>query len=88
MDSSYPEKNGKRALVTGITGQDGSYLAELLLGKGYEVYGMVRRSSSFNTSRLDHIYQDPHDEDIRFRLHFGMLSKVVHGARQTLDHWV
>jgi GDPmannose 4,6-dehydratase len=74
MTASYPEKNGKRALVTGITGQDGSYLAELLLAKGYEVYGMVRRSSSFNTSRLDHIYQDPHDEDVRLRLVYGDLA--------------
>jgi GDPmannose 4,6-dehydratase len=74
MDSSYPAKNGKRALVTGITGQDGSYLAELLLAKGYEVYGMVRRSSSFNTSRLDHIYQDPHDNDVRLRLVYGDLA--------------
>jgi GDPmannose 4,6-dehydratase len=64
----YPPKNGKRALVTGITGQDGSYLAELLLSKGYEVYGVVRRSSTFNTSRIDHIYQDPHDADVRLRL--------------------
>jgi GDPmannose 4,6-dehydratase len=74
MKHSYPEKNGKRALVTGITGQDGSYLAELLLGKGYEVYGMVRRSSSFNTSRIDHIYQDPHDDDVRLRLVYGDLA--------------
>ncbi len=74
MASSYPAKNGKRALVTGITGQDGSYLAELLLAKGYEVYGMVRRSSSFNTSRLDHIYQDPHDDDVRLRLVYGDLA--------------
>ena len=51
----------KRALITGITGQDGSYLAELLLGKGYEVHGLIRRSSSFNTERIDHLYQDPHD---------------------------
>src|SRR5918996_4861696 len=68
MKPPYPPKNGKRALVTGITGQDGSYLAELLLGKGYEVYGMVRRSSTFNTSRIDHIYQDPHEPDVRLRL--------------------
>jgi GDPmannose 4,6-dehydratase len=68
MAATYPPKNGKRALVTGITGQDGSYLAELLLGKGYEVFGMVRRSSSFNTGRIDHIYQDPHDADVRLRL--------------------
>jgi GDPmannose 4,6-dehydratase len=74
MTASYPEKNGKRALVTGITGQDGSYLAELLLAKGYEVYGMVRRSSSFNTSRIDHIYQDPHDDDVRLRLVYGDLA--------------
>jgi GDPmannose 4,6-dehydratase len=68
MKHSYPPKIGKRALVTGITGQDGSYLAELLLAKGYEVYGVVRRSSTFNTSRIDHIYQDPHDADVRLRL--------------------
>jgi GDPmannose 4,6-dehydratase len=64
----------KRALITGITGQDGSYLAEFLLGKGYEVHGLVRRSSSFNTSRIDHIYQDPHRPDARLFLHFGDLS--------------
>ena len=52
--------SSKRALITGITGQDGSYLAELLLAKGYEVHGIIRRSSSFNTERLDHLYQDPH----------------------------
>jgi len=71
---SYPPKIGKLALVTGITGQDGSYLAELLLSKGYEVYGMVRRSSSFNTGRIDHIYQDPHEEDVRLRLVYGDLA--------------
>lgn len=64
----------KKALITGITGQDGSYLAELLLGKGYEVYGIVRRSSSFNTGRIDHIYQDPHDQNPRLRLVFGDLN--------------
>jgi GDPmannose 4,6-dehydratase len=74
MSTSYPAKIGRRALVTGITGQDGSYLAELLLAKGYEVYGMVRRSSSFNTGRLDHIYQDPHEEDVRLRLVYGDLA--------------
>lgn len=63
-----------RALITGITGQDGSYLAELLLEKGYEVHGLVRRSSSFNTSRLDNIYQDPHEAKVRLRLHHGDLS--------------
>jgi len=64
----------KRALVTGITGQDGSYLADLLLSKGYEVHGLIRRSSSFNTARLDHIYQDPHDRDARLWLHYGDLT--------------
>jgi GDPmannose 4,6-dehydratase len=64
----------KRALITGITGQDGSYLAELLLSKGYEVYGVVRRSSSFNTARIDHIYQDPHEQDVRLRLVYGDLN--------------
>src|SRR3954468_17375301 len=64
----------KRALITGVTGQDGSYLAELLLAKGYEVYGMVRRSSSFNTERLEGIYQDPHVADYRLRLVYGDLD--------------
>jgi GDPmannose 4,6-dehydratase len=64
----------KRALISGITGQDGSYLAELLLDKGYEVHGIIRRSSSFNTGRLDHIYQDPHAKDVRLRLHYGDLN--------------
>lgn len=64
----------KRALITGITGQDGSYLAELLLGKGYEVHGIKRRASLFNTQRIDHIYEDPHVENSRFRLHYGDLT--------------
>jgi GDPmannose 4,6-dehydratase len=64
----------KKALITGITGQDGSYLAELLLEKGYEVHGMVRRSSSFNTGRIDHLYQDPHLPGTRLFLHFGDLN--------------
>lgn len=71
---SPPPLIGKRALITGITGQDGSYLAELLIGKGYEVWGMIRRSSSFNTARIDHIYQDPHESDIRLRLVYGDLN--------------
>jgi GDPmannose 4,6-dehydratase len=62
------------ALITGITGQDGSYLAELLLAKGYVVHGLMRRTSSFNTSRIDHIYQDPHEPDVRLRLHHGDLT--------------
>jgi GDPmannose 4,6-dehydratase len=64
----------KKALITGITGQDGSYLAEFLLHKGYEVHGIVRRASTFNTSRIDHIFTDPHDPDSRFFLHYGDLS--------------
>ena len=64
----------KKALITGITGQDGSYLAEFLLKKGYEVHGIKRRSSSFNTSRINHIYQDPHDKDCMFKLHYGDLT--------------
>ncbi|MEP7001933.1 MAG: GDP-mannose 4,6-dehydratase [bacterium] len=63
-----------RALVTGVTGQDGSYLVELLLSKGYEVHGIIRRSSSFNTSRLDHLYADPHERGVRLFLHYGDLT--------------
>lgn len=64
----------KKALITGITGQDGSYLAELLLSKGYEVHGLIRRSSSFNTDRIDHLYVDPHEPGVNFFLHYGDLS--------------
>lgn len=64
----------KKALITGITGQDGAYLAELLLDKGYEVHGIKRRSSLFNTDRIDHLYQDPHETHVRFKLHYGDLS--------------
>ena len=66
--------NQKVALITGITGQDGSYLAEFLLEKGYIVHGIKRRASSFNTQRLDHIYQDPHVDNANFKLHYGDLS--------------
>src|SRR5450755_949123 len=76
VSTSVPP-SGKTALVTGITGQDGSYLAELLLSKGYEVHGLIRRASTFNTERLDHIYQDPHDSDVRLRLHYGDLHDGV-----------
>jgi GDPmannose 4,6-dehydratase len=62
------------ALITGVTGQDGAYLAELLLGKGYEVHGIKRRTSMFNTQRIDHLYQDAHEENVRFRLHYGDLT--------------
>lgn len=64
----------KRALITGITGQDGSYLSELLLARGYEVHGLIRRASTFNTRRIDHLYQDPHSRDARLFLHYGDLS--------------
>lgn len=67
----------KRALITGITGQDGSYLAELLLGKGYEVHGLIRRASTFNTARIDHLYVDPHQPDAKMFLHYGDLSDGV-----------
>ena len=64
----------KRALITGITGQDGSYLTEYLLSLGYEVHGVIRRASTFNTQRLDHIYDDPHNPEARLLLHYGDLS--------------
>jgi len=67
----------KRALITGVTGQDGSYLSELLLEKGYEVHGVIRRSSTFNTSRIEHLYKDPHDTDSRFHLHYGDITDGV-----------
>jgi GDPmannose 4,6-dehydratase len=85
---SRPYRNDmKRALITGITGQDGSYLTELLLRKGYEVHGIIRRSSSFNTERIDHIYQDPHERGARLKLHYGDLldgnglSRLLHEVR-------
>src|SRR6185369_8385298 len=88
---SYSKKNGtiqacsicrlaksmKKALITGITGQDDSYLAELLLEKGYEVHGLIRRASTFNTERIDHLYQDPHVNDVRLFLHYGDLADSV-----------
>ncbi|WP_159250023.1 GDP-mannose 4,6-dehydratase, partial [Microcystis aeruginosa] len=64
----------KRALITGITGQDGSYLSELLLEKGYQVHGIIRRTSTFNTDRIDHIYTDPHQPDTKLFLHYGDLT--------------
>src|SRR5262249_6640403 len=72
---------GKVALITGATGQDGAYLAELLLDKGYEVHGLKRRSSSFNTARVDHLYVDPHEEDARFFLHYGDLTDATNLIR-------
>ena len=71
----------KTALITGVTGQDGAYLAELLLGKGYKVHGLKRRSSSFNTARVDHLYQDPHEGEVRFRMHYGDLTDATNLIR-------
>ena len=73
----------KRALITGITGQDGAYLAEFLLDKGYEVHGIIRRASTFNTDRIDHLYQDPHEKNKRLMLHFGDLSDST-GLRRVI----
>src|SRR3989338_8359398 len=67
-------KENKRALITGITGQDGSYLAEFLIKKNYKIYGLIRRSSSFNTDRIDHLYQDPHEKNVKLRLVYGDLN--------------
>ena len=71
----------RTALITGVTGQDGAYLAELLLQKGYIVHGVKRRSSSFNTGRVDHLYRDPHQKDVRFFLHFGDLTDATNLIR-------
>jgi len=71
----------KKALITGITGQDGAYLAEFLLKKGYEVHGIKRRSSSFNTARVDHLYRDPHEADVRFLMHYGDLTDATNLIR-------
>ena len=73
-----------KALITGITGQDGSYLAEFLLGKGYEVHGITRRTSNFNTQRIDHLYQDPHETDVRLFLHYGDLADGT-GLRRVIE---
>ena len=76
-----------KALITGITGQDGSYLAEFLLGKGYEVHGIIRRASTFNTGRIDHLYKDPHLNGVRLFLHYGDTSdssnllKLIHSIQ-------
>ena len=67
----------KKALIFGITGQDGSYLARLLLKKNYEVHGVIRRSSSFNTSRIDHLYQDPHEKNLKLILHYGDITDAI-----------
>jgi GDPmannose 4,6-dehydratase len=75
------KKQNKRALISGITGQDGAYLAEFLLGKGYEVHGIKRRSSLFNTDRIDHLYEDPHQPDRRLKLHYGDLTDATNLIR-------
>ncbi len=71
----------KKALITGITGQDGAYLAEYLLAKNYEVHGIKRRSSSLNTARVDHLYRDPHEEDVRFFMHYGDITDATNLIR-------
>lgn len=75
------EKNHKVALITGVTGQDGAYLSEFLLKKGYEVHGIKRRASLFNTDRIDHLYQDPHETDVKFKLHYGDLTDTTNLTR-------
>ena len=75
------DRNKKRALITGITGQDGAYLAELLLDKGYEVHGVKRRASLFNTDRIDHLYSDPHATGRRMILHYGDLTDATNLIR-------
>ena len=75
----------KKALITGVTGQSGSYLAEFLLDKGYEVHGIKRRASSFNTQRIDHIYEDPHISNSRFKLHYGDLTDTSNLTRLIRD---
>ena len=75
----------KKALITGITGQDGSYLADLLIAKGYEVHGIIRRASSFNTARIDHLYPDPHVNGVRHFLHYGDIADAVHMTKLLFD---
>jgi short-subunit dehydrogenase len=74
QDLFWSDELAKTALITGITGQDGAYLAEFLIAKGYKVHGVKRRASSFNTDRIDHLYQDPHEKDLRLELHYGDLT--------------
>src|SRR5436853_7145353 len=71
----------KKALITGVTGQDGAYLSEFLIAKGYEVHGIKRRSSLFNTDRIDHLYQDPHERNVKLKLHYGDLSDSANITR-------
>ena len=76
----------KVALITGVTGQDGSYLARLLLSKNYEVHGVIRRSSSFNTARIEHLYQDPHEKNRKFILHYGDITDAI--SVSSLIFWI
>ena len=76
----------KKALITGITGQDGAYLAEFLLKKGYEVHGVKRRSSLFNTDRIDHLYHDPHEPNVKFKLHYGDLTDSTNLIRLVQEY--
>src|SRR6187549_2111043 len=78
---NFQNCDGRVALITGITGQDGAYLAELLLNKGYVVHGIKRRSSSFNTGRVDHLYHDPHEQGVNFALHYGDLTDATNLIR-------
>ena len=79
--TTVSRKTSPKAFISGITGQDGSYLAELLLAKGYEVHGIIRRTSTFNTDRLDHIYSDPHERDVSLHLHYGDLANAARLSR-------
>ena len=83
--SGTPDSPRRRALLTGVTGQDGSYLAELLLARGYEVHGLKRRASSFNTQRVDHLYEDPHEQDVNFRMHYGDMTDSTNLIRIVQD---
>jgi GDPmannose 4,6-dehydratase len=81
VSARRPKRARKVALITGVTGQDGAYLAELLIGKGYEVHGIKRRSSSFNTERVDHLYHDPHEKGVPFQLHYGDMTDATNLVR-------
>ena len=85
MQTDHSKTQRRVALITGITGQDGSYLSELLLAKGYQVHGIKRRSSSFNTGRVDHLYQDPHERGVRFQMHYGDLTDATNLIRILQD---
>src|ERR1700674_137348 len=79
--TAVSRKTSRKAFISGITGQDGSYLAEFLLAKGYQVHGIIRRTSTFNTDRLDHIYSDPHEREVALHLHYGDLANAARLSR-------